>query len=321
MALYENSRVSFRELGRKLNISHNTIATVIKNCQEKYSLVYTLELSEQALGFSEGRLITIKFEKIPDIGLLKEKFQKDSFVQDAYLASGDFDLLLYVVGLTAQDFQSWQFNLRKNFHDYGPLLKTSTVSYHTVGFFPLRNEIIMESAVLNNTDKRILALLNGDSRMKLKELIKKGNTTQMRVIYTVKKLKEKGIIRRFSALTQNPEKKLFLAYGALLTPIKEHSKLSLSLAAEYIKENLHEVTNECCLVVDANGAYDTFYICTFENGEMMAKRGPSLLKTLWAEENPKIESALLTGIIVGKWPFHLEEYRTYKEFVKAQTND
>jgi DNA-binding Lrp family transcriptional regulator len=316
MHMYENSRASLKSLGRSLGVTFPTVARTLKELEQKYSIVYTLELSETALGFTEGRVITIKFENAPDIDMLKKRFTNDIFVQEMYLASGNFDLLMYVVGLTNKDFIAWQFKLREDLGTYKPSLKIATADHFSIGFFPLRNELIDESKALSEIEKRILKLLNDNSRMKLGDLIKKSHSTQMRVIYTIKKLQERGIIKRFTALTQNPDKRILLAFTVLLTPTKKHDELVLKFLQELVKEDLHEATNDYCIVVDTVGAYDILNINTFEKGETVPKRGPDLVQSLWISEDCKIEMAILTDLLIGKYPFHLEKYTRQHGFIK-----
>jgi DNA-binding Lrp family transcriptional regulator len=138
----------------------------------------------------------------------------------------------------------------------------------------------------------------------------------MHVIYTIKKLKERGIIKKFSALTQNPDKKVFFAYTLANTPGKSHERLLLSFLEELTKEDLHEVTNDYSLIIDGVGSYDSVYICGFSDGAVLAKRGSEMLQKLWISENPKIEKAILTGVLTGLWPFHLESYSDQKKTVE-----
>lgn len=37
-----------------------------------------------------------------------------------------------------------------------------------------------------------------------------------------------------------------------------------------------------------------------------------------AAEDPRIDQAMLTDIIVGKWPFHLEDYDQYRRMVRPK---
>ncbi len=317
--MYKDSRRSLKELGRGLHISYHTISKTLSRLEEEYKLNYTIEIDTNKLGFSEGRIIAIKFSERPPVELLKQRLQKDVFVQDAYLAEGDFDLLLYVIGLSSREFVSWQWKLRMELRKYAPSFKTSTADQNVIGFFPVKNALIEASEKLSDTEKKVLCALNDNSRMKLKELVQKSKTTQMRVIYVLKKFKTEGVIKRFSALTQNPSKRIFLAYAVYLNPGVNHDKLMLDFGEELLKEGTRGVTSDYTLVVDAVGAYDLLYVCTFENGEKLSERGPDLIKTILAEESPKIEKAMLTDVIAGRWPFHFDDYNFYRKMSKKET--
>ncbi|MCL5239383.1 MAG: Lrp/AsnC family transcriptional regulator, partial [Candidatus Marsarchaeota archaeon] len=220
--MYKNSRKSLKGLGRSLKISYHTVSKSLAELDERYGLAYTLDLDTGKLGFPEGRIITIRFGERPELDILRQRVQKDIFVQDAYLAEGDFDLLLYVVGLSPREFIRWQWKFRIDFKKYRPLLRISTADLNVIGFFPVRNELIDASEKLSDTEKKVLQALNTNSRIKLKDLISKAKTTQMRVIYVLKKLTEAGIIRRYAALVQKPSKRIFMAYTMRFTPGENH---------------------------------------------------------------------------------------------------
>ncbi len=310
--MYKNSRRSLKELGRNLNISHHTISNTLRRLEHDYNLEYTLDLDATKLGFPEGRVVTIKFEERPDLDFLRERFRKDIFVQDAYLAEGDFDLLLYVIGLSPREFAGWQWKLRIELGKYKPLLKISTADAYNIGFLPVRNELIEMSERLSGVEKKILEALNTNSRIKLKDLIEKSGTTQMKTIYALKKFKSEGIIKRFAGLVQKPTKRIFLAYTMYLSPTGEHTEFRLAFLNKLLEEDLHKATSDYALILDTVGNYDTLYVCTFENGEQLSRNGPDLQKSLFKKEGPKIDKAILTDIITGKWPFHLEDYSYYK---------
>ncbi|MCL5239546.1 MAG: winged helix-turn-helix transcriptional regulator [Candidatus Marsarchaeota archaeon] len=316
MHIYEDSRAPLRELGRELGISHHTISKVLHEYEKKYDIRYTLDLDLHALGFYTAKLVTIKFGVTPSIDILRNKLQGDFFVQDAYLSSGDFDLILYVVGLTPEDFVKWQFKLRIDLSEYKPKLSVSDVNMYMDGFLPVRSELISSSEALSTIDKRVLVALNDNSRIKMKELAKTTRLSPTSVFYTMNKLKEKGIIKKYSALTQNPDKRLLVAYTFGLTPVKEHNSLSLNLSKAIIAENYHEATNDYCVAVNTNGAADTFCFCTFKDGEALSKRGPNLAQAIYRKEEPITNQALLTGLIAGLWPFHLESHRKHLEYLE-----
>ena len=264
MHIYENSRAPLRELGRKLGISYHVIARVLKKYEEQYKIVYTLDLDPRALGFSEGRLITVKFNRMPDLDWLTKKLKKDIFVQDAYIAEGDFSLLLFVVGLSPDDFQFWQFKFRMDMAKYAPRVNFSNVNISYLGFLPLRNELIEKSEMITSAEKKVLTVLNGNSRVRLNDLVHESGLSYMRTIYILKKLQDRGIIKRFSALTQRPDKRLYYAYGMTLIPVEHHELLSVALAEETLREDLHSIVNDYGLTLNTNGTYDLFDMCAFD---------------------------------------------------------
>ncbi len=319
MKMYENSRASLRQLGADLHISYHVVHSLLNQLQDRYQLAYTLEIGETELGFTEGKIITVKFKTRPSVDFLKEKLKKDIFVQDAFLAEGDFDILLYVVGLNPKDFQAWQWNLRTSLSEYKPNTRFANVNSKSIGFLPLRSELLNEATTLSNTERQILALLNDDSRMKIQDIAKKTKTSWNKVIYIMKKLKERKIITKFTTLTQNPDKRLFSAYGVYLTPTSAHLDLANAFAKELLNEDFKEIVSDYSLDANTSGDYDVFYICSFSGGEVLSKRGPDRLQTLWQTEEPKIEKAILTDVLVGKWPFHLEEYAFAKKIISTSS--
>ncbi len=315
--LYENSRAPLKKLGREFNISYHTVAEVLRKYEEKYGVTYTLELDETKLGFSAGVIITVKFSKMPDVEMLRARLQRDIYVQNAYLGSGDFDLIMYLVGLNAHEFGVWQYKWRIDFGEYKPTIFSVNLIHFNMGFFPLRSELIAESNILSESEKKVLLLLNENSRMKLKEIVKRSRLSQMRVIYIIKKLTKMGIIKGYRALVQQPDKKLVVAYSGTFTYIKEHSRILLNYLKEMVKEDFHEQVNDYSIMYDTSGFCDIFWMCAFTDGIAAAKRGPEILYELWKEENPKITKTVLTSLLVGKWPFHLE---TYKQQIKDIKN-
>ena len=201
---------------------------------------------------------------------------------------------------------------------YKPTMKFANINSQTLGFFPLRNELIRETTVLSKSEKAVLVKLNGNSRIKLSGDGKEAQDNPGSGRVHNQEAQKMGIIKRFTALTQDPNKRIFYAYGVSLIPIEGHSALRLALARSILEEDLHETVNDYALVANANGGYDAFYICAFKNGEDLSKRGPELLREKWLAEDPKIDRAMLTDIIVGKWPFHLEDYDQYRRMVESE---
>jgi len=313
-ALYNNSRLSLRDLAKQHGVSHHVVSSLLKRLEKDYGIVYTLDLDENKLGFANGRIVTIKFKNKPDIEIIKEKLINDPFVQDLYLADGDFDLIMHVSGITEEEFKVWQWHVREYFNKYMPLLRTSTLTTKYVGFMPLRNKAIMNSPNLSEFEKKVLTILNENSREKISEIAKKVKVRDLdKVIYVIKKLKERGIIKRFTAITTKPGKSIIQAFGATINPSNNHLNYVINFYNEVVREEKHQFTSDYFLITDAVGYFDIFYIANFGRGEDAEKRGAEMYKKIFADELLVVEKAIITDILTGYLPQHIDTFEEWKK--------
>ena len=260
--LYLNSRVSIKQLEKELGISSHTISKILQECENKYGLVYTLDINTSILGFSEPRIIAVKFEeKVPDIKLLKRVLSKDLFVQNAYLATGDFDLILHIIATNRNEYNLWLYRFRMGFCHYKPRVKVSTIDYLVDGSLPLRGALIKRSKEINASEKKLLLSLINDARRRVTDVSKDTKLSQMMVIYLMNKLVKKGIIRKFTTYIQTPEKRLFLFYAVTDIPNEDHHPKSLLKFLDKIigEESSTEVTNDYAVVLETSGQFDTMF--------------------------------------------------------------
>lgn len=315
--LYLDSRVSIKQLGKDFGISHHTISKSLKESEDRYKLKYTVMVDTNKLGFSEERMVAVKFEKVPDIKLLKRILDNDPFVQNAYLGTGDFDLILDVIGLNSTEYSHWEFRFRMGFSNYKPKVKTTTLNHMIEGFFPVKSELIGRSKEINDTEKAVLMELIEDSRIKIKHLAKKVKLSQMKVIYAIKKLKERGIIKQFTTTIQNPDKRILLFYSVNAIPNQNHHPtLFLRFARKIINEEQNtNITTDYSVICDTTGCFDVIHFCNFKDGASFNERGPDFLKKAWEGEYPIIEQCVLTGLITGQWPFNTNNYENWRKYV------
>ena len=315
--LYKNSRLSLRELAKASGVSHHVVKSILEKLEEEYKIVYTLELDEEKLGFAKGKLVTIKFGIKPELEEIKSMLLNDPFVQDLYLAEGDFDLLIYVAGLNEEEFKIWQWNTRMKLGKYKPLFRSSTISKTVVGFMPLKNKAISIAPNLTEFEKKVLMILNENSRTKLSEIAAKTKTKDIgKIIYVIRKMRSLGIIKRFTALTQKPGKTVISAYGGILSPLENHKEYSYRFFTEATNEKQGQIVSDYNYVADTVGYFDAFRICAFEKGEELAQRGPEMFRKIFADEQPIIEKAMLTDVLLGLWPFHLDDFEEWKKGFK-----
>ena len=96
--------------------------------------------------------------------------------------------------------------------------------------------------------------------MKLKDLIKKSQSTQMKVIQHVKKLIAKGTIIKFTSLIQKTEGLLDNRICTSITPVPDHHRLRVAIRSEITKEDLNESSNDYCMIADCDDAAINFVV-------------------------------------------------------------
>ncbi len=312
--LYLDSRETISKIVKDTAISHHTISKYLREYEQKYDLSYTLDIDPIALGFSEERILAIKFDDPPKIELLKKVLGNDIYVQNAYLSNGDFDLIIHVLGPNTIEYGHWEFKLRVGFSKYKPKISTSVINHTVEGFLPIKSKIINKSKNINATEKTVLGALIKNSRTRLKDLEKLTNLSQMQVLYTMKKLKKDGKIKKFSTLVQNTNKKMFLFYGITYTPNINHHRLSLLPFMDGVinAEKENDITTDYSIICDTSGHFDSVYFCNFADGQALNERGALLLKETWKAEQPEFKQCILTELVTGKWPFNKNGYYNWK---------
>jgi len=182
---------------------------------------------------------------------------------------------------------------------------------------PLRNKAIMNSPNLSEFEKKVLTILNENSREKISEIAKKVKVKDLdKVIYVIKKLRERGIIKRFTAITTKPGKSIIQAFGATINPSNNHSNYIINFYNEVVKEEKHQLASDYILITDTIGYFDIFYIANFSRGEDAEKRGAEMYKRIFADELLVIEKAIITDILAGYLPQHIDTFEEWKK--KAQ---
>lgn len=93
-SLLENSRLSFRRLAKKINVSTPTVLNKIKKLEnEKVIKSYTTILDYEKLGFELQALIDVKISK-GDLFEVERAIARHRNVQAIYNISGDLDALI-----------------------------------------------------------------------------------------------------------------------------------------------------------------------------------------------------------------------------------
>ena len=122
-------------------------------------------------------------------GALKD----DRNIQAAYLTEGQFDLVVFAVEKDPMKYIYWETLLMEKLSDYGAMMKASDMPYLAFGYVPLDSTFMEESELeMREDDKKLLQLLNENSRMSYTELAQRLKTNESTIRYRVFSLVKSG---------------------------------------------------------------------------------------------------------------------------------
>ncbi len=312
--LFTNSREHISSISKTLGVSIYTINKYIEFFNTQMKFVYTVDIDPSKLGLSTNRLLFIKFEADPDFAYIKKILKRSMIVQNAYTCIGSFDLVINAVGESPNTFNKWQYNLRKQLHDLKPHVKTVSVDHIIEGGFPLRGSIISKSNLIGTEEKKILTILAENANTKLTELEQLTNIKKQVILLKINQMIKKKIINAFRAYIQEPDGYLKLIYAFELIPAKEHPKNMSKIFINTLcaRSDPLKIATEYAVVCDTSGYYDGVDICNFYNNDSINRIGPIFFKSYWKIDEPRVEQAVLTGVLVGRWPFNTNSYNAWK---------
>ncbi len=304
--LSADSRATVTELSKAANCSRVTVTKQLKNLEKSLGIKYTIEVDETKLGTTERHLITVKFSKKPDTKLLKAFFAKEQFAQQVYLTEGDFDLIIYARAGDPVSYIRWETYISSELSEYGAVIRPSEFVLSHFGYFPLQDDFVddIKSIKLSEKDKKILKLLNENSRMSFTEISKKAGLERGTTRYRIFNLRKTGIIKRFTIAVQNPPKKYIAAYFVNYRFNKTTQERSAMARSSYM--NADEgvpLLNTFQILAPTSGSYRFFTMALFENRQEALDRAIKEHARIFSKENVEIKEARITEVIKGLLPF------------------
>lgn len=319
--LSQDSRVSVTNLSKKLKCARNTIISNMEAIEKEFGLTYTIEFNKQKLGLNQNQMWHIKFGTQPKMGEIKSVFKDDDFVQFVAETDGDFDLLVNIVADSSEEYVSWGIKTVLKLIPYHPVIKSSIIAMVHTGYIPLNDAVLekIDLSVFNldELDRKILILLNGNARMTQSAMADKLDEDVETIRYRMKKILKTKIINRFTLVLQNPPTEynmaFFIDHGLAPGIIERYNK-----AREYylgMDSNLPIINNLQYLAL-TSGASFIFGIGCFETEEKAIKDGILAHRELYKEDNPTIHFAKITKIAKGHLPIRSinlpKEFRPFK---------
>ncbi len=208
-----DARASLTHLAKSAGCSVVTAKKLVDRLVKRLDIRFTLEIDMDRLGFPERHILMLKFKKTPSEEFLRDLFKNDTYAQDVYLASGDFDLLVFAAADTPVNYIKWETDLAAALSDYVPEVRPSEFVFPQLGYVPLNDtfvDFIREEIKADKKDRQILRELNRNSRVGYRELARLTGMNEDTIRYRVFKLMKRQIVRRFTVAVQNP------GYGSLI---------------------------------------------------------------------------------------------------------
>jgi Lrp/AsnC family leucine-responsive transcriptional regulator len=232
--LYNNSRMSFTEMGKKLRLSSSAVERRMRQLKDEGVISMLLaDVNLFKLGFRSYRLY-FKFDVMDrktEAEILKI-FEAHPRTVWGVICEGEYDVLWRIIAKDEVEVEKTAYLLLEKFGDKIVEKAVATSTYQTFlawnkaldaernPAFPL--ERITEVEEVDEVDMKILSALYANARETTVNLAKKVGLTADAVQYRVKKLTERGFILGYTAWFD--AKKLGFNYYKILISLRNATR-------------------------------------------------------------------------------------------------
>jgi DNA-binding Lrp family transcriptional regulator len=300
-----NSRETIASMASKLKYSRNAIKRRLDFLENELKLKYVTELNERELGLIYNYIIRAKLRKPIDKNTLLTYLKQDPVPQFAAFTKGDFDLIIYATARTHNEYCEWEYWMRHLLRENIDTWNSAHFLASRYGFFPL-HENVFDAIALPNPRKEILLSLNHNSRISLKELAKKAKISQPTARYHLVKLRESQIVKSFTAIAKKPSKPIhfFVFWSYRFNKGFEERAVEVR---RIIKDEEEPISmNKCSFVASLSGTADEVALLSYDDVEKGYEEIKSIDR-IFAPDEVKTESAIITQVIYGELPFRNTE--------------
>ena len=302
--LSRNSRQHLKDIAAKGGCSINTVSARLGRLERELKLRYTLELDFSKDGFPREFVVRAKFEGKPQLSGLRESFARLPGVQLAALTEGDFDLLLWCLAPSSEEYgfglgQELRGVLGKSLADWS----TYPVIDRHIGFLPVDSDLI-DMLRLSEHRRRVLKILNEGSRMMVTELAEQLGVTEPTAEYHLKRIAP--VVKRFTSYFESPGEFVHISrFVQLRGGAEELRSEGRGLTELYVRSDTR-LFNRLVYAARIVGGWDVFMLETFtslEDYKEHNERVASFRKIVG-----KQESALITKVLKGRIPIRKVDF-------------
>jgi DNA-binding Lrp family transcriptional regulator len=319
--LSTDSRATVTHLAKSVGCSRVTLIKFMDKLVKKLDIKFTLEINMDKLGLSERYIVAVKFKKVPDENILRKIFSNDPVIQSAYLMKGTFDLLIYAVAGTAENYIRWETKLAEDLSQFGARVMPSRYVFSHIGHFPLDDsftDLISDDYKLDKKDKQLLRLLNSYSRASYKELGDRIGMGQTTTRYRLFRLLRRGIISRFTVAAQSPGEG-YSSFVYLINYVFTKTTSTVAFPTQrnycFTDDDSGPMFNTFQLMFPISGSFRSFGMVLCEDRKTAYHKAVSRHKVIYKNENISIMYGEVVKPLKGIMPFRNIDLRTNYKYV------
>lgn len=310
--LSENARVSVSELAAALDMSRKTAREKMKRTEEEFGIKYTMELNEEALGLTNPRVILVKFTKKPDYDEVAKILAASHIPQIAARTSGKYDMIIYANAENTREYVFWDKTTQVQLAKYGVVWQSSDVAFLHLGFCPARNALI-EKLGIPDKYKKMLLLLNENSRMTFHEMSKRLGMHFNTVAYNFGKLMKMGYVRRFTIVMRKPPQvaitSMFGKY--IIGEGFEEDSMRMRKEVSWVDDDM-PLISRFLFSVQLVGSFDFFMVGVHDSDKAANEHMVKRYKKTFKRHHVKVANASIQSVVLGDFP--IRNVSTKKEF-------
>jgi DNA-binding Lrp family transcriptional regulator len=313
--LSNNSRAKINEIAESTGVSRRTISLKLNAMEREFKINYTLEFNEEKLGLARPHIILVKFGSKPDYGKIGELLKESPIPQMAASINGSFDLLIYANAFSGQDYAHWDKRMQSILSDYKVEWYASEIVHRQLGFFPLRNEII-ERAPIKERYKKMLTILNSNSRIRFQDLAKELGMNVNTASYNFNSLLKLGYIKSFTITMGAVKDVSLMSFFGKYSPAEGYEKAAAEAQKFFASDDNDPLISRYLITAPLIGSYDLFTLGAFDDFKSAYKNDVLLHKKIFKKHKVKIEYGEIKEILMGKLPIRsMDTKKDYKAIV------
>ncbi|MEM0148880.1 MAG: winged helix-turn-helix transcriptional regulator [Candidatus Micrarchaeaceae archaeon] len=319
--LCEDARASITDIAKYARCSRSIASRYIKELEDEFGLRYTIDFKKDAIGLAYRYILWVKFATPPPKEKLIELLKEDYEVQFAAITDGDFDLLVEVESNDGRRYILWETALAYKLAAYRPSMHPSQIVMTHVGFIPVSNVLLntidLSNRGISERDKKIILVLNENSRLSYREIAKKTGINEDTVRYRMSKIMSSGIIQRLSAIVTRPPTDYNMAFFVTYRFAPGTEKRAARARKYYMEiDGEMPLVNTFQILAPTSGSERFFVISCFSSKEEAMEKGIEMHKAIFKGDEPRIVHAKIESVIKGFLPVRNVDVRKLYNVIK-----